>query len=384
MPTPAASSVLFRPIKVGRLELKQRLAMAPLTRFRADAQHVHQQPAVEYYGQRASAPGTLVITEATFIDPKAGGYPNVPGCYNQEQVAAWKKVVDEVHSKGSFIYLQLWALGRAADPGNLKKEFNADVVSASDVPFEGGAKPRALTKEEIQDYIGYYARAAKLFVEEAGGDGVEIHNANGELILHELGLGYLLDQFLQTNSNKRTDEYGGSLENRARFPLEVAKAVSDAVGADRVGIRLSPYSTFQGMKMPDIKDIKETFSYFVTELRQRHPDFAYIHAVESRIAGNTTIEAAKDENLDFLYEIWTPRPFLIAGGFKPDTAVTAAEHYANSVVVFGRYFISNPDLVKRIKEGIELTEYNRETFYLYGPDKTEGYTDYPFADEKKN
>ncbi|KWU44494.1 NADH:flavin oxidoreductase/NADH oxidase [Rhodotorula sp. JG-1b] len=367
----ASSSALFQPIRVGRMDLKHRLAMAPLTRFRADEHHVHQDLAVEYYGQRASEPGTLLITEATFIDPVAGGYPNVPGCFNADQVAGWKKVVDEVHRKGSFIYLQLWALGRAADPSNLKKEANADVVSASDIPFEGGAKPRPLSKQEIQDYVNYYARAAKLFVEEAGGDGVEIHNANG----------YLLDQFLQSVSNNRTDEYGGSIENRARFPLEVARAVTDAVGADRVGIRLSPYSSFQGMKMKTTQGIKETFSYFVEQLRQRHPEMAYVHAVESRIAGNATVDVDDAETLDFLHDIWAPRPFLIAGGFDAETAPVAADKYSNTVVVMGRYFISNPDLVRRIREGIPLTKYNRDTFYLYGPDKKEGYTDYPFAEK---
>ncbi|GAA5871333.1 hypothetical protein JCM3774_000913 [Rhodotorula dairenensis] len=367
----SATSALFQPLRVGRMELKHRLAMAPLTRFRADQNHVHQDIAVEYYGQRASEPGTLLITEATFIDPVAGGYPNVPGIFTAEQVAGWKKVVDEVHRKGSFIYLQLWALGRAADPNNLKKEANADVVSASDIPFEGGAKPRPLSKAEIQDYVNYYARAAKLFVEEAGGDGVEIHNANG----------YLLDQFLQSVSNNRTDEYGGSIENRARFPLEVARAVTEAVGPDRVGIRLSPYSSFQGMKMKTTQEIKETFSYFVEQLRQRHPELAYIHAVESRIAGNTTVDVDEAENLDFLHDMWAPRPFLIAGGFDAETAPVAADKFSNTVVVIGRYFISNPDLVRRIREGIPLTKYNRDTFYLYGPDKKEGYTDYPFAEK---
>ncbi|POY70078.1 hypothetical protein BMF94_6914 [Rhodotorula taiwanensis] len=367
----AANSDLFKPLRVGKMDLKHRLAMAPLTRFRADSDHVHHEIAAEYYGQRACEPGTLLITEATFIDPLAGGYPNVPACVTPEQIAGWKKVVEEVHRKGSFIYLQLWALGRAADADCLRKESNADVVSASDIPFEGGAKPRPLTKSEIQDYVRYFARTAKAFVEEAGGDGVEIHNANG----------YLPDQFLQSVSNNRTDEYGGSVENRARFPLEIAKAVTDAVGADRVGIRLSPYSSFQGMKMKTTEEIKETFSYFVKELRDRHPEMGYVHAVESRIAGNTTVDTDQAETLDFMHDIWAPRPFFIAGGFDAETAPVAADKYSNTVVVFGRYFISNPDLVRRIREGIPLTKYNRDTFYLYGPDKTEGYTDYPFAEK---
>ncbi|GJN91149.1 hypothetical protein Rhopal_004167-T1 [Rhodotorula paludigena] len=364
----ASTSNLFKPVKVGRHMLEHRLAMAPLTRFRADASHVHHDVAATYYEQRGSAPGTLLITEATIIDPKAGIYRYAPGIYTPEQVAGWKKVVEAVHAKGSHIYLQLWALGRAADPEALKEETGEEVQSASDIAFEGGAKPRPLTKEEIKDYVSYYARAAKLFVEEAGGDGVEIHNANG----------YLLDQFLQTTSNARTDEYGGSVENRARFPLEVAAAVTGAVGADRVGIRLSPWSTFQGMKMPT-DDVKETFSYFVRQLVERHPDLAYIHAVESRVAGNATIDASEQETLDFLHEIWAPRPFIIAGGFDAESAPVAADHDENTLVALGRYAISNPDFVRRIRDGIPLAPYNRDTFYLQGPEKTEGYTDYPFA-----
>ncbi|BGP40772.1 hypothetical protein JCM10449v2_004737 [Rhodotorula kratochvilovae] len=365
---------LFQPIKVGSMELQHRVALAPLTRFRADEKHVHHEVAAEYYSQRGSTPGTMLITEATFIDPKAGGYKHVPGIYNAEQATGWKQVVDAVHAKGSKLVAQLWALGRAADPKVLKEETGEEVQSASDIAFEGGAKPRALTKEEIKDYVGYYARAAKMFVEEAGGDAVELHNANG----------YLLDQFLQSVSNNRTDEYGGSIENRARFPLEVLDAVVAAVGAERVGVRLSPYSTFQGMKMSSQKEIEETFSYYVKEVAARYTNLAYIHVVESRVQGNATVAADQNETLDFLYKLWTPRPFVVAGGFDAESAIAAADQYENTLVAFGRYFISNPDLPRRIKDGIAWTPYNRDTFYLQGPDKTEGYTDYPFAPAPKN
>ncbi|GAA5896435.1 hypothetical protein JCM6882_001012 [Rhodosporidiobolus microsporus] len=368
----SSNAAIFKPLKVGRMELSNRIAMAPLTRFRANERHEPQDVHAEYYSQRGSTPGTLLITEATFIDGRAGVYTGAPGLFTLEQVAGWKKVVDAVHARGSYLVLQLWALGRAADAGALRKEYDADVVSASDVPFEGGATPRPLTKAEIQDYIHYYARAAKLFIEEAGGDAVEIHGANG----------YLLDQFLQTNSNKRTDEYGGSVENRARFPLEVVRAVTEAVGEDRVGIRLSPYSKFQGMKMDTLEEIHETFSYVVDKIRTRHPNFAFIHAVESRIAGNTTIEADKAESLDFLRNIWAPKPFFVAGGFDGEHGPEVAEQYENNVVVYGRHFISNPDLVERLRQNIPLTKYDRDTFYLIGPHETRGYTDYPFATEQ--
>ena len=346
----ASSSALFQPIRVGRMDLKHRLAMAPLTRFRADEHHVHQDLAVEYYGQRASEPGTLLITEATFIDPVAGGYPNVPGCFNADQVAGWKKVVDEVHRKGSCQYFRQLRFVVSADltlaRSHLPPALGSRSCRGPQQPQEGGqrrcrlgfrhsvrgrcqaapafqagdpgerrfrlriSKPCTHTASLGQDYVNYYARAAKLFVEEAGGDGVEIHKCvQGCLFRAKKAFtdvstcsanGYLLDQFLQSVSNNRTDEYGGSIENRARFPLEVARAVTDAVGADRVGIRLSPYSSFQGMKMKTTQEIKETFSYLVEQLRQRHPEMAYVHAVESRIAGNATVDVDDAETLDFL------------------------------------------------------------------------------------
>ena len=192
--------------------------MAPLTRFRCDENHVPLPMVTEYYTQRAQVPGTLLITEATIIGPQAAGYPGVPHIHSQEQIEGWKNVTKSVHEKGSKVYMQLWALGRAADAGYLKKN-GRDVISSSDEAFEGGAKPRALSEEEIKEFIGLYAQAAKNAI-EAGFDGVEIHGANG----------YLIDQFTQTTCNKRTDSWGGSVENRCRFALEVTKAVVAAVG----------------------------------------------------------------------------------------------------------------------------------------------------------
>ncbi|CEQ42287.1 SPOSA6832_04081 [Sporobolomyces salmonicolor] len=364
----AATSKLFAPLQVGEITLSHRIAMAPLTRF-----HVH----AEYYSQRGSYPGTLLITEATFIDAKAAGYKGAPGIWTDEQIVGWKKVVDAGSSPLSHRLRTEQKLTLPCEHV-LKEELGADVVSSSDLAFEGGAKPRALTQEEIKEYVGFYARAAKNFVEKAGGDGVEIHGANG----------YLIDQFTQTTCNTRTDEYGGSVENRVRFGLEVVDAVVAAVGAKKTGIRLSPYSAFQeteldgfgftGMKM-ELPAIKETFTYFVEQIKSRHPDFAYIHAVESRIAGNYEIEADAAETLDFINELWAPRPFFHAGGFKADTAAATADENENAVIVFGRYFISNPDLVARIKNNVPFTEYDRETFYKIGPTETKGYIDYPFA-----
>jgi NADPH2 dehydrogenase len=217
--------------------------MSPLTRFRADESHVQLPFVKEYYTQRASVPGTLIISEATFISPRGSGYGNVPGIYSPAQITAWKEIADSVHAKGSFIFLQLWALGRTANPGNLSKEGN-ELVSSSAVPMgEGAPTPRALTEDEIEQFIKDYAQAGRNAI-DAGFDGVEIHGANG----------YLVDQFTQDTSNKRTDGWGGSIEKRARFAVEVSKALVEAIGADKVGIRLSPWSPFQGMKMEEVQN----------------------------------------------------------------------------------------------------------------------------------
>lgn len=361
-----ADSRLFSPMRIGQCQLQHRIVMAPLTRFRASDSHIPLPFVKDYYAQRASAPGTLLITEATFISPRASGYPNVPGIWNSDQVKAWKEVTKAVHQKGSYIFLQLWALGRTANPKALKALGDYEVVSSSPTPEkETSPVPHELTIEEIKGFVGDYARAAKNAI-EAGFDGVEIHGANG----------YLVDQFTQDTCNKRTDAYGGSIENRSRFGLEVAQAVVDAVGANRVGIRLSPFSTFQGMKMTD--PIPQ-FSHLLKGLQEL--GLAYIHVVESRVAGNADIESA--EKIDFALDVWgRTSPVLIAGGFKPESAKRAVdEEYKDKdvAIVFGRYYISNPDLPFRLKNDVELTKYNRDTFYK--TKSTEGYTDYPFSQE---
>ncbi|KAG8710702.1 hypothetical protein FRC11_004211 [Ceratobasidium sp. 423] len=368
---------LFTPIRVGDMVLSHRIILAPLTRFRADDNHVHHDIAVEYYSQRAETPGTLLISEATIVSPEAGGYANVPGIWNREQIAAWKKVVDAVHQQGSYIFLQLWAAGRAADPRVLEKE-GYQYVSSSPSPLEQPGypevTPRELSKTEIRRYVEKYAQAAGSAVHEAGFDGVEIHAANG----------YLIDQFNQDVCNRRTDEYGGSIENRSRFVLEVLEAVVKAVGAKRTGIRFSPWTRFQGMRM---KNPIPTFAYLVSEIAQRHTELAYLHFIEPVASGAS---GAEDESRDrdpvngmltsndFARVIWQPRPFFSAGGFKPESAFTEAET-KNTCIVMGRCFISNPDLPERIRHGISLTPYNRNTFYTAGPKAAEGYIDYPFA-----
>ncbi|KAK1234325.1 hypothetical protein PQX77_002464 [Marasmius sp. AFHP31] len=234
-----SKSQLFQPMKLGELNLSHRVVLAPLSRFRADVDHVPLVPVVkEYYSQRGSQPGTLLITEATFIHARAGGLPNVPGIWSDAQISAWKEIVDTVHQKGSYIHLQLWAPGRAGDPEQLRSEDPSYAyISASDVPMSGRTEsPRPLTTDEIKEFVQYYAEAAKNAVYKAGFDGVEIHGANG----------FLIEQFLKETTNRRTDSYGGTLENRVRFALEVVDAVVKVVGPRRTGLRLSPWNTFNG------------------------------------------------------------------------------------------------------------------------------------------
>ncbi|KFG83679.1 NADH:flavin oxidoreductase/NADH oxidase family protein [Metarhizium anisopliae] len=357
---------LFKPIKVGRARLSHRIAMSPMTRLRSDDGHVPLPMVTDYYSQRTAVPGSLAITEGTYISAKAGGYDSVPGIYSREQIAAWKKVTDAVHANKSYIFLQLWAQGRTAEVDVLKREGPFDLTSSSDIPMgEDAASPRPLTEEEIYSFIEDHAQAAKNAI-EAGFDGVEIHGANG----------YLIDQFTQDTANKRTDQWGGSIENRARFALEVTKAVVAAVGADRTGIRLSPWSSFQGMRMDD--PIPQ-FTYLAGKLK----DFglAYVHLIESRSGADAAAKAT--DSLDFFFNEYNKAsPILVAGGYDSTLAKEAVDskyHDYDTVVVFGRPYISTPDLPFRVKEGLAFNKYDRSTFYLARSDK--GYIDYSFSDQ---
>ncbi|KAH7329554.1 hypothetical protein B0I35DRAFT_386493 [Stachybotrys elegans] len=361
-----SDSRLFKPLQIGNNTLQHRVVMAPLTRFRVqDHTHVPLPFVKEYYAQRASTPGTLLITEATFISKAAGGYSNAPGIWSSEQIEAWKEVTSAVHAKGSFIWLQLWAHGRAAGKDVAEAE-GFTVKAPSAIPMgPGEVVPEEMSHEDIQTFIGYYAQAAKNSI-EAGFDGVEIHGANG----------YLIDQFVRDGSNQRTDEYGGSVENRSRFALEVTKAVVDAVGADKVGIRLSPFNPYQGMSATDPVG---QFGHLIKELSKFK--LAYLHFVESLYN-----ERAEDpETSDFALEAWgNTSPILLASGFTPAKAKEIVENHKDKdiAIVFGRHFLANPDLPFRISKDLALNEYNRDTFYLIG--KPEGYTDYPFSQEFLN
>ncbi|KAK0455340.1 uncharacterized protein EV420DRAFT_595672 [Desarmillaria tabescens] len=361
---------LFDPTNVGVLSLKHRIVLAPLTRLRASKAHVPNVGIVkEYYEQRACTPGTLLITEATFITERAGGFNHVPGIWNQDQIDAWREITNAVHAKGSYIFCQLWALGRAADPKVLVSK-DLPYVSASDIRLSTVAvSPRPLTVKDIQEYIQLYAQAARNAI-KAGFDGVEVHGANG----------YLLDQFTQDVSNNRTDAYGGSFENRARFPLEVIDAVVEAVGPERVGYRISPWNRVQDMKM---EDPKPTFAYLISQLKARQPLLAYLHVVEPRVVGlydRKDADIGIDEENDFIRSIWVPKPLISAGGYNRRSAIDTAERKGD-LIAFGRHFIANPDLVYRLENDIPLNAYNRKTFYLPGEVAATGYTDYPFAEE---
>ncbi|PKK46282.1 hypothetical protein CI102_8665 [Trichoderma harzianum] len=347
------------------IEVKHRIGMPALSRFRGTDDHTATPMMKEYYSQRSRVPGTLIITEAGLISHGSGGYPNAPGIWREDQVVAWRAITDEVHRNGSFIICQLFHIGRAANPEIAKKE-GIEIVSASAIPHEEGAPiPRALAIDEIEEIVRDFAIAAKNAI-RAGFDGVELHAGNG----------YLLDSFTQDVSNIRTDRYGGSIENRSRFAYEVMKAVGDAIGSERLGIRLSPWSTFQGMRM---KDPVPQFSNLINKAKEL--DLAYIHLIEPRVVNNFDQEHPIDDNLDFAFNLWD-KPILLAGGYKPDNVLKAIDEIYSGrdiVVMFGRHFVANPDLVFRIKNELPLNQYERSTFYT--PKNPTGYLDYPFSNE---
>lgn len=359
-------SNLFTPLRVGNCLLKHKLVLSPMTRFRADDDAVPLPCVKEYYTQRASVPGTWIITEATAISPAAKGFPNVPGIWNNRQIRAWKEVVNSVHAQGSFIWLQLWAPGRSSELEVLKAN-GYHLTSSSAVPIESGQPiPRALTETETETYIEQHVQAAKNAM-LAGFDGVEIHGANG----------FLIDQFLQESCNKRTDKWGGSIESRARLCLEITRRIIDAIGVERVGVKLSPWSTFQGMGT--MANLVPQFEYTISKLKEL--DIAYLHLANSRWVEDKTHPDV--DNVTFVRMWGKSKPILLAGGYEPSSAKKVVDEIyrdqKNVAIAFGRVFISNPDLPFRLKKGISLQKYNRDTFYI--PFSDEGYTDYPFSEE---
>ena len=367
---------LFSPLQVGPYRLAHRVAMAPLTRMRADRSSFAPSPLnAEYYAQRAT-PGGLLIAEATPVMVTGRGNPRTPGIYSQAQIEGWRAVVDAVHARGGLIFLQLWHVGRVShssfQPGG------ALPVAPSAVPITGNGMlamtadgktapyetPRPLETEEVGEVVEAFRQAA-VNAKEAGFDGVEIHGANG----------YLLEQFLQSHTNLRTDRYGGPVENRARLLLEITQAAIGVWGASRVGVRLSPYGIANGSGEADPMPL---YTHVVTALDQL--GLAYLHFIEPRSSGAGRSEV-NWQNVPSAMVLFRPfwRGVLIsAGGFTGETAEAAIAQGHADAIAFGRIFISNPDLPRRLQHGFPLTPYNRATFY--GGSEA-GYTDYPVYDE---
>ncbi len=361
-----ASSKLFWPVRLGAVQLKHRVVMAPLTRLRSTQPgDVPNDLMAEYYSQRASE-GGLIISEATPVAITGRGYLGAPGIYSDEQVAGWKKVTDAVHAKGGRIFLQLWHVGRQS---HVDVTGGVAPVAPSAVAYEGVAftkngwvpvsPARALELDEIPEIVEQFRRGAER-AKAAGFDGVEIHGANG----------YLLDQFLQDGSNKRTDAYGGSAANRARLLIEVAEAVVSVWGEGRVGMRLGPSGTWAGMSD---SNPTETFGYAAAQLNRL--GLAYLHIIEPRIKGSEAIADGLQPVASRQMRQVFDGAIIAAGGFDAAGAESIVESGDADLVAFGRSFIANPDLPRRIELGLPLNGYDRTTFY--GGDHR-GYTDYPF------
>ncbi|KAI5456622.1 hypothetical protein BGZ63DRAFT_395905 [Mariannaea sp. PMI_226] len=377
----APESKLWQPLQIGNLTLSHRVAMAPLTRYRNDDNHAPLEMMTQYYADRASTAGTLIISEATGVSQQAEGDPGLPGISTPEEVEGWKRIYAAVHAKGSYMFQQLWDLGRASNPEYLKSR-GLKYISSSANQMEGrDVAPEALTEEEIWEKIGQFRNAAKNVI-AAGGDGVEIHGAHG----------YLIDQFNRDSVNKRTDKWGGSVENRARFLLEIVKAVVEEVGAERTALRLSPFAKFQGSFSTDTWD---QTGYIINQLKEADYKLAYLSFVEPRgdptllgIADAMSTDSlevftAKETKLEYFFERWNNQsPVIVAGAYLPNTAAEAVDgRYSkwNVAVAFGRHFISNPDLVFRAKHGIALHPYDRDVFYVRN--SAVGYNDYKFSKE---
>jgi N-ethylmaleimide reductase len=366
---------LFSPLKVGPYQLKHRLIMAPLTRMRAARPNLTPRPLnAEYYAQRAT-PGGLIIAEASPVMTTGFGNPGVPGIYSEEQIKGWRVVVDAVHAKGGLIFLQLWHVGRVShssfQPGGaLPVAPSAVAISADYKTMTADGKPvayetpRALETGEVAGVVEAFRQAARN-AKAAGFDGVEVHGANG----------YLIEQFLQSRSNRRTDQYGGSIENRARFLMEVTQAVIDVWGAARVGVRLSPYGVANDSGEADPMPL---YTHAIQSLNPL--GLAYLHFIEPRSSGAGRAEV-NHQNVPSAMVLFRPvwKGVLIsAGGFTGESAEGAVAAGHADAIAFGRIFISNPDLPRRLQHGYQLTPYNRATFYG-GEEK--GYTDYPVYDE---
>lgn len=364
------TSTLFQPLRLGAITLSHRVVMAPLTRMRATVPGAEPHALnAEYYSQRASE-GGLIIAEASQVTPGGRLASSTPGIHSDAQVKGWEQVVKAIHRKGGKVFLQLWHVGRLSH-SSYQPDGGAPVapsaipatgmVRSSDGELVPKQMPRALETDEIAELVCAYADAAH-HAKQAGFDGVEVHAANG----------YLLEQFLQSASNQRTDRYGGSIENRLRFPLEVTSAVVDVCGADRVGIRLSPFGVANDSGEADPEPLYRALIGALDSM-----GLAYLHLIEPRAsgAGQAEVDHQNVPSAAALFRADWHGPLIAAGNFRGDTAAEIIDRGDADAVAFGRLFISNPDLPERLREQHPLTPYDRSTFYTPGE---QGYIDYPF------
>lgn len=354
-------SILYSPARLGPLTLQNHLVMAPMTRNRATG-NVPNDLMAEYYAQRASA--GLIVTEGTSPSPNGLGYPRIPGIFSAEQVEGWRRIAEAVHAGGAKIFVQLMHTGRIGHPLNLPA--GARVLAPSAIAAAGeiytdaeGMKPHPtpepMSDADIRTAIAEFGTAARNAV-AAGCDGVELHAANG----------YLLEQFIRPSSNQRTDRYGGSIENRARFVIEAAEAAIAAIGADKVGIRLSPYGTFNDM--PDYPQMEADYAYLAAKLNEL--GLVYVHLVDHSPMGAPPVPATIKQIVRKEFK----RSLILSGGYDAARAEHDLESKACDLIAVGRPFLANPDLVARWKAGAALNDIDFNTFYTPGP---KGFTDYP-------
>lgn len=354
---------LFNKYNLGNIELKNRVVMAPMTRSRA-IDNIPNDLMATYYEQRSDA--GLLITEGTAPSANGVGYPRIPGIYNKAQIEGWKKVTGAVHQKGGKIFLQMMHTGRVSHPDNMEE--NTKVLAPSAIAMSGemytdnnGPQaypvPREMTLEEIEQEQNGYVQSSINAI-EAGFDGVELHGANG----------YLIDQFINTASNKRNDTYGGSKENRSRFAIEVAQKVADAIGPEKTAIRLSPYGVFNDMEV--FEGLEDTYEYIARELGKMN--LAYVHLVDHSAMGAPEVPESVKSKIRKAFG----GTIIASGGLDKENAETILQEEKGNLVAFARSFLANPDLLTRFEKDLELNEPDFDTFYTPGE---KGYTDYPFA-----
>jgi N-ethylmaleimide reductase len=357
-------NTLYNPLQLGPIQLPNRAIMAPLTRGRAGTSRIPNALMKTYYTQRATA--GLIIAEATAVSEDGYGWAGAPAIYNDDQKEGWREITTAVHEAGGRIFLQLWHMGRVSHPDFLNGQtpVGASAIAAEGMAVTPGGKkpyvvPRPLTEKDMAVLLGKYTEATKRSL-EAGFDGVEVHSANG----------YLLDQFLRDGSNRRDDEYGGSKENRMRFPLQVVDAVIKVAGKERVGLRISPVNPFNDMRD---SNARELFTGYAAELAKR--DIVYLHVLEA-LPGHFLYAEGEEPVLPHIRKAF-PGTLIANGGYTMEKATELLGNGGADAIAFGTAFLANPDLVERFQKGAELNVPDMATFYTAG---AEGYTDYPFMD----